>query len=266
MSNFALQRHFNTINQIIHMKERIFKMKNFQVRHELSACKVGVDGVMIGAWAGRGSDLDFAMILDAGCGCGIISMMMAQRFPSATVMGIDIDEAALKEAKINVEENGMQENIGILPVDFSDMAEECDDAGVRYDMIVSNPPFFNSGVEIDEKSTPREIARHADSLSPEALIETAPELLHLGGILAFIAPASDEERLIEMAVENDLLLSRRCLVKGNPNVEPKRVMLEFVYDPDDAPEVESETLTIETAPGEYTPEYKELHKDFYLKF
>lgn len=309
-------------------------MKKFAVHHSLSANKVGVDGVLIGAWASLPdslisseissaipSEISSAMILDAGCGCGLIAMMMHQRFPQSRIWGIDIDAGAIQESQLNVNENGMADRISILNKNFADLSwpempnenlpseilpnESLPAAG--FDLIVSNPPFFNSGVKVSEGDSSRVIARHASALSPQTLIKNAGNLLNPSGLLAFIAHAADEYELLDLASHNGLRVRRICRVKGNPNVVPKRIMLEFeksiegqgkheshidesmrrelrgdeskvngllgnkshifkgnraIYQGD----MEVEELTIEFSPGDYTPEYITLCKDFYLKF
>lgn len=257
-------------------------MKKFNIRHSLSANKVGVDAVLIGAWSKMPEGLSYSpRILDAGCGCGIISMMMYQRFPDSRILGIDIEPNAILEAQTNIVENNMADCVRISNKDFGMLSENAEtDAGAKFDLIVSNPPFFHSGVDVSSSESSRMIARHAGTLSPMSLISNASKLLSEEGILSFIAPAADEQQLIEFANANSLISSRICRVRGNPNVLPKRVMMEFLRDPNQTlcglkdsekiiqcrDNVRIEELTLEYAPGEYTPEYRELCKDFYLKF
>ena len=242
-------------------RERLFRMKHFNVRHEVSANKVGVDGVMVGAWASVPANPQ-ARILDVGCGCGLIALMMAQRAPEALVTAIDIEAAAVGEAQLNAAESPWADRIEVIERDFSDIEG-------RFDAIVSNPPFFESGVsEIDSA---RMLARHVASLSPMVLIDEARRLLNPGGTLSLIAPAAHAYALTVHAPSAGLQLQRITYVRGNPDVAPKRVLLEFIYPPEgtdlsqmSAPE--PQLLTIETTPNHYTPEYNHLHHDFYIKF
>ena len=71
-----------------------FRFKKFEILQDRCAMKVGTDGVLLGAWASGGT-----RILDIGCGTGLIALMMAQRFPAAQVVGIDIDEEAGGQAR-----------------------------------------------------------------------------------------------------------------------------------------------------------------------
>lgn len=243
-------------------KERLFRMKRFSVSHSRSANKVGVDGVLIGAW----SNVDSAgKILDAGCGCGLIALMLAQRNPDAIIKGIDIDPDAIEEAKLNISASDWSDRIIIEQQNFNDIRE-------KFDLIVSNPPFFNDGIK-DVGTSSRTLARHAGSLSPEVLISSS-RYLNPDGRLSIIARAEDEESLISLASNNELSLKRRLRVKGNPQSRVKRVLLEFTYVPHKHQDSlimknekgETKELIIENTPGNYTEDYIALCKDFYIKF
>ncbi|MBD5370008.1 MAG: methyltransferase [Bacteroides sp.] len=245
-------------------KERVFRMKRFEVRHERSANKVGVDGVLIGSWAGEGGA--FSNIMDVGCGCGLIALMMAQRFPEASVTGIDIDNDAFLEAECNVSLSPWTERVKVSLLDFDSLMEKLrmGEEG-RYDLIVSNPPFFNSG--IDSPTTARELARHAAGLSPRRLLEEGRNMLTPTGRLAFIAPYTDMEELIGVGEGSGLALGRCCIVRGRPDMVPKRVMME--WRPQSSPGTGApvmEELDIETAPGKYDDKYISLCRDFYIIF
>ena len=253
------------------MKERLFKFKQFSVSHSQSAMKVGVDGVLVGAWA----KCEGERILDAGCGCGLIALMIAQRNPDCLVEGIDIDKPSVEEASHNVECSPWSGRVRIKEMPFDSITGLNDTE--RYDLIVSNPPFFDSGVT--EPLTPRERSRHQGSLSPRALVKSARNLLTEKGRLALIAPAVMMDPLKDLAEINGLLTSRICYVRDNERVVVKRVLMEFrrgeshennscsvsaERDVDNGPAISC--LTLFQKSGEPTPEYRTLCSDFYLKF
>lgn len=241
------------------MKERVFRFKQFNISHEQSAMKVGVDGVMIGAWASVGHGP--CHILDAGCGCGVISLMAAQRNPEAIITAIDIHAPSVEEATRNAGSSSWGERIGVKQADFMDVAG-------RFHHIISNPPFFHSG--IDTPATARESARHATTLfGPEALMARADELLASYGTMAFIAPFS-EFRNLQKALHGSLALLRVAYVYGRTGKEPKRVMMEIGKDVATTCEPRIEDIYIECADAsgrwDYSQEYRALCADFYLKF
>lgn len=240
-----------------------FCFKHFAVSHSRSAMKVGVDGVLVGCWA----DVAKAgKILDVGTGCGLIALIMAQRCPNAQVVGIDIDKSSVEEARENVNGSLWRDRIDIRLKSFPDDIVGCaDDLDAKFDLVISNPPYFNSGVY--EASTPREMARHQGVLSPSSLLKYSFRLLNDGGSLAMVLP-SEESEVIEIEAKSlGYVLTRKCLVRGHANAPWKRVLLQWRYGVADNDENNAaEYLTLELSAGTPTEEYRELCKDFYLKF
>lgn len=237
-----------------------FRFKQFSVSHSLSSMRIGVDGVLIGAWAGE-ENLRTQHILDVGCGCGLIALMMAQRYPGAQVDAVDIDMGSVEECRDNFNNSQWHNRLTVLCRDVNMMTELWRE---RYDLIVSNPPFYDAGVI--SPHTPRGVARHDGSLSPLRLIELASIMLIPGGRVAFIAPADRYEMLARKVCKEGLLISRVLYVRGNKDVPNKRVLLEAVKpgadDMDISPSVSE--LIIELERGQYTEEYISLTGDFYL--
>lgn len=237
------------------MNDGLFHFKHFSVAHSRSSMKVGVDGVLVGAWA----DCQGDSILDVGTGCGLIALMMAQRNPIAKIMAIDVDERSVAECDANFRNSPWPDRLEVRKIPYSEIV----DSGIyRFDRIVSNPPFFDSGVT--DFSTSRNVARHQGELSPSVIISTAPQLLTDAGKLAMIVPSEFCRNLIKEGLDVGLHPSRVCLVRGNPRKLPKRVLLEFSRNNFDVSE--ESLLTLFDEAGNPTEEYLSLCHDFYLKF
>lgn len=235
------------------MKERIFRFKKFQVKNELSAMKVGTDGVLLGAWA----NVDGAgRILDVGTGCGVIALMMAQRNPQAVIDAIDIDGGAVEESAENFRNSEWGSRLSAKLIDYKDFTPTH-----KYDLVISNPPYFSNGVL--PKGAERTIARHDNMLSISDLLFKSVQILTASGILSIITPVESENEVMEQASECSLYPVRISRVSGTVNGEPKRILWEFSKL---QPERIIETsFAIEFSPLNYTPQYIELTKDFYLK-
>ena len=218
--------------------------------------KVGVDGVLLGAWA----DVSGAKrILDIGTGTGLIALMMAQRNPDALIDALEIEPEAYNEALLNVQQSPWQEWIQIELCSFQVFAEKSD---LKYDLIVSNPPYFTNGHKAPLEN--RATARHSDSLSLSALISGAIGSLNKTGKIALVLPNESLPELMKLVVSNNLFISRICRVKPNPQKPVFRILVELTKS---ECIFQEETLMIEFEKHhDYTPEYKELTKDFYLKF
>ena len=168
-------------------KSSPFRFKKFEVSHSRSSMKVGVDGVLIGCWV-RASEA--GTILDVGTGCGVVALICAQRFPEASIRGIDIDAESVDEANFNFNNSLFSGRLQAEIKDFLEMPET-----ERFDLIISNPPFFSSGVKSVE--TAREKARHELSLPLSALIAKARRLMTDMGVLALVLPVDRFEDLVE---------------------------------------------------------------------
>ena len=118
-----------------------FRFKQFTIRHDRSAMKVGTDGVLLGAWARLPENKAISSrprVLDVGTGTGLIALMLAQRFPNAMIDGIDIDASSIEQAKENIENSIFRTRINIKESDFSILSYYSN----KFDLIVSNPPFY----------------------------------------------------------------------------------------------------------------------------
>lgn len=235
------------------MRDEAFRFKQFSCSHSKSSIKIGVDAVLIGAWA----DVRGEKILDVGTGCGVIALMCAQRNPGAKIEGIDIDPFSIDEASLNFKQSPWHLRLKAKLQDFT-VNNQC-----IYDLIISNPPFFDSG--INNPNSTRLKARHQDSLSPKTLLEHGVSLLAEDGRISMIIPFSQEEYVIDEAQKLDMYPFRICRVKGHPEAPIKRSMIEFVRHPVNL-NIMPELLVLHDKAGNPSFDYQRLCKDFYLKF
>ena len=227
----------------------IFKFKKFAIIQEKSAMKVGTDGVLLGSWV---SCKRSNKILDVGCGTGLIALMLAQRNLKSSITAIEIDKIASKEAQLNINNSDWKERVNIKNTSLQNFITK-----IKFDLIVSNPPFFASNRSKDR----RDIARHANSLSFEELIQNTADLLLESGILSVIIPKQSEAYFCEIAKSYSLFCNRVCYIKGNEMSEVKRVMIEFSFIKS---KIKTEKLTIERSRHQYTNDYINLCQGFYL--
>lgn len=232
------------------MREVYFRFKQFGCHHGQSSMKIGIDAVLLGAWA----NVEGSTILDVGTGCGVIALMCAQRNAEAQILGIDIDENSVKEAAINFIDSPWAKRLEAKLEDFNNIDLNC------IDLIISNPPYFESGLK--ELTTSRLRARHKNILSPEIIIKKGSLLLSDCGRIALIVPLVQLENLLTIAYNNKLFPVRICKVKGRKELEPKRVLLELSKITH--LKLTEDILILEQTPGIRSHEYNELCKNFYL--
>lgn len=238
------------------MSESIFHFKQFSIKQDNCAMKVGTDGVLLGAW----TDTQNAFkILDAGCGTGLIALMLAQK-SAAQIDAIDVDESAAKQASSNIRESKWNDRIRVY---HNSLQKQAKDTALKYDLIVCNPPFFHNALKPENES--RANARHSSNLPYPELIDSAFSLLNDSGRLSLIIPYSDVDSLTELALNKDFSTNRLCRVIPKPNKITKRVLVEFTKATVNKP-LEEELLIENEQRHHYTNEYISLTKDYYLKF
>lgn len=230
-----------------------FRFKQFSIAHDRCAHKVGTDGVLLGAWT---QAINPKKILDIGTGSGLIALMLAQRFPNAHVVGIELDPTSAEQAKENVANSSFSNRVDIIQGDFLNH-----DFEQPFDLIVSNPPFFKGNTSTGKME--RDRARHEQFLPQTGFMLKAFSLLTPKAKLMVILPKEEAKNLIKEGENQKLYLSKLTKVYGNINSSDKRWLMEFNQRNEDY--VEAEFILREKG-GSYGQQYMELTKDFHLDF
>ena len=231
---------------------RPFHFKHFSLYHHCSTMKVGTDAILLGRWVEvRPTDV----VLDIGTGCGLLPLMLSQK-GVAHVDAVDIDKASIDEATVNFEASQWRDQLKAFCMDIADFQPK-----KRYDLIVSNPPFFNRYSKCDEERKSR--ARHNDmTLSYASLCTVAARLLKPDGRFALVLPLSVTNEFMEAASRVGLSLQKRLTIIPIEGKSPNRVNLELGFGKCDS--VSEETFVIRDRNNGFTPQYKAFLKDFYL--
>ena len=237
--------------------ETPFRFKEFSIAQDKCAMKIGTDGVLLGAWTPVLEETN--SILDIGAGTGIIALMLAQRSYAETVDALEIDEDAYEQAVDNFENSPWGDRLFCYHAAFDEFVEEMQDE--KYDLIVSNPPFFASS-NSTENTTSRETARQQSSLPFKELLQGVSLLLSEKGVFSTIIPKEEEIEFLRLASENKLFPSKITEVKGTKTTKVKRSLITFQFL---QKEIERDLLILEESRHNYTPEYKKMVAPFYLK-
>ena len=223
--------------------------------------KVGTDGVLLGAWADIN---DVKHVLDIGTGTGLIALMMAQR-TKAIIDAVEPEQNSYEQATDNIQKCPWHNRIRIINMTFQEFVleifeEKCPEK--EYDLIITNPPYF-----IDSMKNPDEkkmISRHADNLTIDDILNGSMHLLNKRGKLCIILPVIEAEIFQEAALPLRLSCTRKLLVKPTPDKPVKRILMQFEFEEKSCVE---ETIVIEAGGRhQYSNEYRELTKEFYLGF
>ena len=236
------------------MSNSYFRFKRFTVRHDRCAMKVGTDGVLLGAW----TDIkNTGRILDVGTGSGLIALMLAQRtetVPDVHITALEIDKDSATQASENVAASPWSDRIEVINEDFKNYNSEKNseikrhheenkfsklelrskteisfeskenvDSESNFDLIVSNPPYFEDSLKCPDKK--RSTTRHTDTLSFEDLISHSLELLRPRGRLDIIIPTQAWEKVKEIAIDKGFIPVRVVEVYTKPEAQSKRMLV-----------------------------------------
>ncbi len=235
-----------------------FQFKEFEVHQDKTAMKIGTDAVVLGAWSSVEHFPD--TILDIGSGTGVLGLMLAQRCDALTIDAIEIEDNAYEQTVENFERSDWADRLFCYHTSFLDFTEEMTAEDEKYDLIISNPPFYTDTFQTENEA--RNKARFTSSLTFEELLKGVSELVTDQGVFCTIIPFKEEEDFIKLAKNYNLQLNKICRVRGNATSEVKRSLLSFSFQ--DKAVIEEE-LIIEKERHQYTDAYINLTKDFYLK-
>ena len=234
---------------------RPFRFKQFEVNQDKCAMKIGTDSVLLGAWTPL-KHKTFS-ILDIGAGTGVLSLILAQRNPAEIIDAIEIDNDAYEQCVENFEQSPWRDRLFCYHASLEEFVEEIEDT---YDLIICNPPFYSEDYKTDDSQ--RDLARFQDAMPFNHLLESISKLLSENGVFSVVIPFKEESNFINLASKVKLFPNRILHVKGNASSEIKRSLIEFSFRES---ETIIESLIIETERHEYTQDYFDLSKDFYLK-
>ncbi|MEO8711563.1 MAG: methyltransferase, partial [Parafilimonas sp.] len=165
------------------MPNDYFRFKQFIITQDKCAMKVCTDACLFGAWAAHNPQLEASNILDIGTGTGLLSLIYAQKNMHASIDAIEIDEAAVQQARENFEASIWKERLHVYNTSIQQFATS---SNKKYDVIICNPPFYENDLKSENKQ--RNLALHSDALTLEELISDVDLLLGDDGSFFVLLP------------------------------------------------------------------------------
>ena len=218
--------------------------------------KINTDGVLLGALAEAKSPQN---ILDIGTGTGVIALMLAQRFSSSKIDAVEIDEPASLTANKNFKNSPFADRLKLFHQDFEKYFEEHPER--KYDLIVSNPPFHINSLESPKAN--KTIAKHTDKDFFATLIIGVSKHLTKDGLCWLILPLQAAELVKDLALKGSLFLKKAISVHSFEHSTPHREILCFGLNQREA---ENSKLVIYESVGNYSADYKQLLKPYFIAF
>ena len=236
-----------------------FSFKKFTIHQDKTAMKVTTDACILGAY----TDVNQAKkILDIGTGTGLLALMLAQR-TEAEIEGIESEKVAYNQAVENVKQSIFQDRIKIYHTDIQSFIPPLGVRGLGfgYDLIVSNPPFFQNHLKAEIQA--RNNALHTDTLSFEDLLKSVIRLLSPNGTFVVLLPLYESLVLEEMAKPLGLFANRKLNIHHREGSKILRIITTFGFT---KTEIQEEILLIKNLDESYSVDFQELMKDYYLIF
>ncbi|WP_421752769.1 tRNA1(Val) (adenine(37)-N6)-methyltransferase [Croceimicrobium sp.] len=230
-----------------------FQFQKFSLAHDQSAHKVGTDSLALAGW---GEASNPQCILDFGSGSGLLSLIMAQRFSEASIVGLEIDKASWQQSCENAKNCPWSECIQFHHRDLLDWETES-----RYDLIISNPPYFSESLLAPEKR--RAKARSASTKTFLLWMRKLRELLSADGSLALVLPVLQWESYQDQFREMELYPHRMAFVHHHESAEANRVLIQLNKQ---AGSLKKEKLILYASAHSHLrhPQYQKLVQDFML--
>jgi tRNA1Val (adenine37-N6)-methyltransferase len=236
---------------------QLFRFKQFSLSDNGCAMKIGTDGVLLGATvANIAESRNPQFILDIGTGCGLIALMAAQKC-NARIDAIDIDAGAIAVAVENFSNSPWAGRLNAIHSSLQDFKLPF---GQKYDIIVSNPPYFQNSLPSQKES--RTLARHNRSLSFEELFRFSSAMLSSSGVLSVIYPSDFESEIKVIADHNNFAEYDKIYIKATVAHKPKRIISSYSNGVERNPV--TTLLSIETSVRNiFTDAYMDLTRDFH---
>jgi tRNA1Val (adenine37-N6)-methyltransferase len=233
----------------------VFRFKQFAVKQSDAAMKVGTDSVLLGCLVQSNNPL---RVLDIGTGTGLLALMMAQRFESAQIDAVEIEKAAYLEALFNIGESPWGDRITITHQSFNEFANL---VPIRYDLIVSNPPYYEAENHFAIQEDKRSTARHTGTLSYTQLLAGIQKLLGQQGSCWMVLPTQVFQTILEKALEMGFFLTTMIRIFAKANKPHNRVIFQLKK----ISEIQAVTdFVIYNEGNDYTSAYKKATMPFLL--
>ena len=232
-----------------------FQFKEFTVKQDKTAMKIGTDGVLLGAWTRI--DKPIESILDIGSGTGVIALQMAQLYDAEIIDAIEIEPNAYEQCVENFENSPWADRLFCYHTSLQEFTAEIEE---KYDLIISNPPFYTDRFLSDDYA--RNQARQTLTLSFDDLLKSVSNLLDINGFFSVIIPYKEEALFLHKAAGNGLFPQKITRVKGHKEVVIKRSLLLFSFKQNIKPFIEE--LILEKERHVFTEAYQKLVEEFYL--
>lgn len=201
-----------------------------------------------------------AEILDMGCGCGILGLILLYRIADniTSIEGLEYQHSLAKLARLNIKENGFEHCFNIIEGDYSNIS--CLYKSERFSHIICNPPFYKPG---SGRTSSNEEAKYARHQKQSTLLDIAAGISYVlknKGTAALIYPADRLAELISQLIGKKLQPKRLRFIYSYPEAkEANIVLIECVKNGGEGMKVLSPLYIYSSKKGSYTEEVENMY-------
>lgn len=234
------------------MSNDFFRFKQFSINQDRCAMKVTTLGCIQGSWI---PELQIKNVLDIGAGTGLLSLMVAQKY-DCHIDSVEIEPGAFSQLQDNVSESRWSQNISCHHKDIKNYGKYHQK---RYDLIISNPPFFAGKQKSPDSKI--NLARHDEGITIEAIIELSARLLSATGKISILLPPFETEALKRTSAQFLLSITDQLHIFDSEQ-KPEKATVSILSKK--RTNLRSTKLIIKKNESEYSEEFIALLKDYYL--
>ncbi|MES3019076.1 MAG: methyltransferase [Bacteroidota bacterium] len=235
---------------------KVFQFKQFSVDQTNCGMKVNTDAALLGSMA---NNIDIERILEIGTGTGVISLMLAQRYTSALIDAVEIDEMAAETAGLNFRNSPFAPGISLISSSFEEHFNASD---TKYDLIVSNPPYFINALQSDDPV--KRLAKHTNESFFKNLVSGAANHLKSLGLMWLILPLDTADVVQNLLAKSGNLAVRKTIfIHSFPESKPYRCILVIGIG---TMSNDAQKFVIYEKQNVYTEEYSTLLKEYLTIF
>jgi tRNA1Val (adenine37-N6)-methyltransferase len=231
-----------------------FQFKEFTIFQDKCALKVSTEACIFGAYLPKNA----IKVLDIGTGTGLLSLMYAQK-SQAQITAVEIDSNAAQQANDNVGKSSWQDKITVIESDIVTFNKQTNQ---KFDLIISNPPFYQQSLL--SNASEKNIARHASTLSLIELTNVVNTLLEEKGSFYVLLPFYESELLKKMFLSQQFQIIDELHIKTKAEKSIFRVIVGFTKSNSKIVLSPPKNLLI-IENNSYTVSFKNLLQDYYLE-
>jgi tRNA1Val (adenine37-N6)-methyltransferase len=239
------------------MANSYFQFKQFTIYHERCAMKLTTDSCFFGAWAAeeiQNSKVKIQNVLDIGTGTGLLSLMIAQK-NQIKIDAVEIDKEASIQAIENIKASPWKDRIKIFNEDILSFQP-----AKLYDSIICNPPFYEN--ELASLNKKKNLAHHSEQLIISQVLSIISTQLKEDGLFFLMYPFKRKEEIEKLFKQQNLHLLNSVILRQSVKHSPFRVIVMGTNKKADGHH--SATIAIWNEHQQYTDEFVDLLKDYYL--